>query len=100
MDQKGSLDCLVLTEPTSGAGSASLTPAAAVAAASTLPESNPPNGKSYEVKNNKRAFPLPEGLQENGPSPFPQAKLKGLRSGRHRPEGLRILADVSANICR
>lgn len=55
---------------------------------------------SYEVKSNKRALPLPEGLQENGTSPFPQAKLKGLRSGRHRPEGLRILADVSANICR
>ncbi|KAL0023172.1 hypothetical protein WJX77_009547 [Trebouxia sp. C0004] len=46
----------------------------------------------------KRA--VAQTLQENYPSPLPVAKQKGFRSGRVRPEGLRILADVSANILR
>lgn len=39
-----------------------------------------------------------QAQQEDYPSPLPKAKQKGFRSSRARPDGLRILADVSANI--
>lgn len=73
---------------------------------STSVSSSPVHNRSASasISNADRQHALTRGTkrsqaqQEDYPSPLPKAKQKGFRSSRARPDGLRILADVSANI--